>query len=731
MIKAYKILQILIAFLFIFNTGFTQSGTGNSKKITVEDIWQNYTFFPKYPAGLISMNDGETYTQLKNGKIIKYSYKTGDSISTLYDQSTVRISGINKEIETADYTFSRDETKILIFSDEEHIYRYSSVSANYIYDLKTKEFIAIAAGKKQSLADFSPDGKMVAYVRENNLFIFDIETQKEEQITFDGLKNNIINGAPDWVYEEEFGFSKGFFWSPDSREIAFLRFDESKVKEFSMEKVGDLYPESVKFKYPKAGEDNSIVKVHVYHLQSKETNSMDIGNETNIYIPRVKWTQKSGELCITRMNRLQNKLELLLAESATGMSKVIFTETNKYYIDITDNLTFLKDKKHFLWTGESDGYNHIYLYDMKGKLTKQITSGKFDVADLKGLDEKTGTIYYTAAEISPYNRELYSIKIDGSKKTRLSSPGMTTDATFSSNFKYYLCSVSDANTPVQTTINDSKGKLVRLIEDNKTLAELTKEYHFSKKEFFSFTTSDNVLLYGWMIKPVDFDSNKKYPLLMYVYGGPGANTVNNHWEYGDGWYQMLAQKGYIIVSVDNRGTAFRGEEFKKCTYMQLGKFETADQIEAAKYLAKKSFIDSTRIGMWGWSFGGYMSLSCLFKGADVFKMAIAIAPVTNWRFYDNIYTERFMRTPQENPDGYDKNSPVNFVKLFTGKLLVCHGTNDDNVHFQNTLVLAKALNDANKQFDMHIYPNKNHNISGGKTRLQLYNLMTNYILQNL
>lgn len=731
MIKTSKILYIFFILILPATFVFAQNNNISSKTISVEDIWQNYIFYPKNPGDIRSMKDGETYTTIKNGNIIKYSYVTGDSLATLFNQNFPEKSGKSINIRIDDYAFSQDESKILIFTDEEQIYRYSSVSGNLVYDIKNEEIIPVAEGKKQSLADFSPDGKMVAYVRDNNLFIFDIKSGKEEQITFDGQKNSIINGAPDWVYEEEFGFSKGFYWSPDSKSIAFLRFDESRVKEFTMEKVGDLYPEQVKFKYPKAGEENSIVKVNVYHVDTKETNSIYIGDETNIYIPRIKWTENPGQLCITRLNRLQNKLELLLADVSTGMSRVIFTETNKYYIDITDNLTFLKDKKHFLWTSESDGYNHIYLYDLKGNLDRQITKGNYDVIDFKGFDEKTKTIYYTASEIYPYCKELYSIKSDGSKKILLSTPGKTADASFSIGFKYNIYAISDANSPKVYAVNDSKGKTIRILEENNELKKLVKEYNFSSKEFFSFKNSENINFYGWMIKPPDFDSNKKYPVLMYVYGGPGSNTVNNQWEYYDSWYQMLAQKGYIIVSVDNRGTALRGEEFKKCTYMQMGKLETIDQIEAARYLQKLSYIDPERIGIWGWSFGGYMSLSCLFKGSDVFKMAIAVAPVTNWRYYDNVYTERFMRTPQENPEGYDNNSPINFIKQFKGKLLVCHGTNDDNVHFQNSLVLFKALNDANKQFEMHIYPNKNHNISGGKTRLQLFDLMTEFIYRNL
>jgi len=567
---------------------------------------------------------------------------------------------------------------------------------------------------------------------DNNMFIKNLENGNEQQITTDGLYNNIINGTTDWVYEEEFSFTKGFFWSPDGSKIAFYRFDESNVKEYQMTMWGDLYPEHYKYKYPTAGEDNSIIKILAYDLATKQTIEMDIGEDTDIYIPRIKWTKNSKKLSIQWMNRLQNELKILLADVTTGKTKIIYHETNKYYIDITDNLTFLEDNEHFIITSEQDGYNHIYLYDMEGNLNKQLTKGKWDVTEFIGVDEKKGLVYFISAETTPLNRELYVVKLNGSGKKKLSEKDGNNRVQFSKQFKYFINTYTNANTPANITVNSAKGDELRVLKDNLKLIETTEEYKFSPKEFFTFYTSEGVELNGWMIKPPDFDPAKKYPVLMYVYGGPGSQTVRNSWGGGNLWYQMLASKGIIIASVDNRGTGARGEEFKKMTYLQLGKYETIDQIEAAKYLISLGYVDRERIGIWGWSYGGYMSALCMTKGADYFSTGIAVATVTNWRYYDNIYTERFMRTPQENPDGYDDNSPINHVEKLKGNFLIIHGTADDNVHVQNSIELVTALVNADKQFEMQFYPNSNHGIyTGRNTTMHLYTRLTNFILENL
>ncbi len=727
-----KTLVVFIAVFGIINIKLLKAQESH-QNITLTDIWASATFYPNMPKDVYHMNDGKHYCILENRIMLnEYSYKDDKNPKTIIRTSKLIPKGKDKGIPFDDYKFNAHESKILIATNQEPIYRHSTHATYYIFDIKTGKLTLLSDTGKQGLATFSPDGFNVAFIRNNNLFVKNIKNNVENQITNDGLYNNIINGSPDWVYEEEFGFTKAFFWSPDGSKIAFYKFDESKVKEFFLTEYNNLYPEEYKYKYPKAGEDNSIVSIYVYNIESKTTKKMDIGKETNQYIPRIKWTQDSNVLSIQRMNRLQNKLEILLADANTGNFKVVYTEKNKYYIDITDNLTFLKDNKHFIFTNETNGYNHIYLYYINGKLIRQLTKGNWEVEKIKGVDNKNEIIYYISSETSPVNRDLYAIKLDGTDKVKLSTKQGTNKVSFSKGYKYYINTFSDANTPPYITVNATDGKKIRVLEDNAHIIKATKNYGFTKKEFFSFKTSDTVELNAWMIKPPNFDSTKKYPVFMYVYGGPGSQTVKNDWGYFDfAWFQMLAQKGYITVSVDNRGTGARGEEFEKCTYMELGKLETIDQIESAKYLGNLNYIDSNRIGIFGWSYGGYMSILCMTKGADYFKSAIAVAPVTNWRYYDNIYTERFMRTPQENPNGYDDNSPINYVKKLKGKLLLIHGTADDNVHLQNSMELINSLVNANKQFEMQLYPNKNHGIYGGYTRLHLYTKMTDFILKNL
>jgi dipeptidyl-peptidase-4 len=583
------------------------------------------------------------------------------------------------------------------------------------------------------LATFSPDGKKVAFMRDNNLFIKDLQSGEEKQFTTDGEINKIINGAPDWVYEEEFSFSKAFEWSPDGSSIAFIRFDESKVKEYELTIYGELYPEHYKYKYPKAGEDNSVVSVHIYHLADGKTTKVDIGTNTDIYIPRIKWTKNPKVLSVQRLNRLQNKWEILLADADNGSTKVLYTEENKYYIDITDNLYFLDNEKGFIFTSEKDGYNHIYYYDMQGNEVAQLTKGNFDVTEVYGLDEKRALLFYQAAKSSPLNRELFSVNINNGKTEQISTKTGTNSAQFSSDFKYFVNTFSDANTPPYMTVNRDNGNELYVLEDNKELVKLLKQHKYSNKEFFTFKTDDDIELNGWMIKPSDFDSTKRYPVFMYLYGGPGSQTVTNSWGWSNLlWFEMLAQKGYIVVSVDNRGTGARGEVFKKATYLKLGYLETIDQINANKYLGTLPYVDSKRIGIFGWSFGGYMSTLCMTKGAAYFKAGIAVAPVTNWRYYDNIYTERFMRKPQENGDSYDSNSPISHAEKLKGKYLLIHGLADDNVHPQNSMDLITALVNENKQFEMQMYPNSNHGIYTGRyTHYHVYKRMTDFILQNL
>jgi len=717
--------RLLIAFVFV--TVFAPAASAQ-KPVALTDIWVNYVFYPKSIYDIQNFPVDQSYTVLEKNKINLYNYKNGKMEKTIIGLDHPKLKDIGSIDE---YSFNSDATLLLIGTNIESIYRHSVKGDYYVYNFKSESLTKIPGDGNVRLPDFSPDGKKVAFVRDNNMYVFDMTSGKETAISTDGEWNKIIYGTMDWVYEEEFGITKGFEWSPDGKYIAYYRMDESKVKEFTLTYHGELYPEEYRYKYPKAGEDNSLVDVFVYDVAAGKSVKMDAGAETDQYIPRIYWTYQPGKLVMFRMNRLQNHLDLLLSDASTGASSVLLAEDNKYYVDIFDNTKFLKDGSGFIFTSEKSGYNHIYYYGMDGKLKKQLTSGNWDIAEVSGIDEKNKMVYYISFEDGPMNKMLYSVSFDGTKKKITSTLG-SHSVTFSSDFAYYIDHWSDANTAPKYSICNNKGKEQLVLEDNADLNEKMKEYGFSKEEFFSFKTSENVELNGWMIKPANMEKGKKYPVFMYMYGGPGVNTVENSFGYFDfAWFQMLAQKGYIVVSVDNRGTGGRGEEFKKCTYMQLGKHEVADQIEAAKYLGSLDYVDKSRIGVFGWSFGGYLSTLCMTKGNEYFKAGIAVAPVTNWRYYDNIYTERFMRTPQENADGYDSNSPINFVKKLKGKYLLVHGTTDDNVHVQNSMDLVSALVNANREFDMFFYPNKNHGIYGGYTRYHLYNKMTNFILENL
>ena len=672
------------------------------------------------------MNDGEFYTQIKNGEkgqeIIKYSFKNGKRVVRLFKSSDFKIKRINS------YSLSNDDRLMLLATEIESIYRYSKKAIYYVFNIQNNKIKKLSDNKVR-YPTFSPDGTKVAFVFENNLYIKDITNGKENQITFDGKKNNIINGASDWVYEEEFKLVRGFEWSGDSRTIAFYKFDESHVKEFSMDKFnGNLYPTQEVFKYPKAGEANSTVSVYLYNIDDEEK-KLIYTEEDYEYIPRIKWSNDPNILTMIGLNRHQNKLDFIVVDSKDGSNKVLFTEEDKYYIDINDNLTFLPNN-FFIWTSEKKGYNHIYLKGLDGS-EEQITSGSWEVTSFYGLDSDKMEIFFSSTEDGSINRSIYCLDLDSGKRKKLSTQTGTNSAKFSNGLKYYINTYSNANIPPIFTLHKADGSLIKTIEDNTEFQNKLEEYNISEKEFITIYT-DNADLNAWIIKPPNFDDNKKYPLFMFLYGGPGSQKVLNRYEGNNFyWYQMLAQKGYVIACVDNRGTGGKGAEFKKMTYKELGKYETIDQIDAAKYFGSLNYIDEKRIGIQGWSYGGYMSSLAITKGADVFSLAVAIAPVTNWRYYDNIYTERYMQTPQENPSGYDENSPINHVEKLKGKYLLIHGTADDNVHVQNTYEMSSALVRANKQFDLFVYPDKNHGIYGKNTRYHLYKKITNFILDNL
>lgn len=717
-----------LIYFFAFSTSiFAQNN------ITLEDIWSKGTFRTDYVYGLRSMNDGLHYTTLdrdRGGQVInKYSYKTGDLVEPILQSIVLTPDESGKPLNIESYSFSADETKLLIGTELEPVYRHSTKGYYYVYDLKSEKLLPLTEGSKQRLAEFSPDGKRVAFVKDNNLFIKSFETGAEVQVTKDGEWNKIINGGTDWVYEEEFGFDQAFFWSPDGLNIAYYKFNEEDVKQFQMAMYGSLYPEQYQFKYPKAGEKNAKVEIEIYNLAQNKVTKAKVGIYE--YIPRIQWANAQN-LAVITLNRNQNDLNLYLVNATTGEGKTILNETNETYIDITDNWYFLPNNNGFIWTSEEDGFHHIYKYDIDGKNKFQITKGNWDIEKVLGVDAQNALVFYSSAEVHSTERNIFSIGLNGKNKRNLTPQKGWNDANFSKGFKYFINYFSNASTPYQITLHDNKGKLIRTLKTNENLAKKLKEFNISPIEFLPLQVDETTTLNAYLIKPVNFDPNKKYPVLMHVYGGPGSQTVKNQWLGANYfWHQLLAQNGYIIVSVDNRGTGAKGAEFKKITYKQLGKYETEDQINAAKKIAEYPFVDASRIGIWGWSYGGYMSSLCLFKGAETFKTAIAVAPVTNWRFYDSIYTERYMQTPQDNASGYDDNSPINYVEQLNGNYLLVHGSADDNVHYQNTMEMINALVKANKQFDLMIYPDKNHGIYGGNTRYHLYKKMTDYLMNNL
>lgn len=710
------------------------SAHAQKKTITLEDIWKKGTFDIKSVPGFNAKRNGTEYTQkdIADGisQINLYDLATGEKIKTLFDNGRQTADG--HVIKFDSYEFSNNENKLLLFEEGDYIYRRSAVYKVYVYDMAANT-VSLLDNEKVLHAGFSPDGKKVAFVKDNNLFYKDLKTNKTTQITTDGKRNEIINGNCDWVYEEEFEFTQAYQWSPDGKTIAYYRFDERNVPEYTMTIYDKLYPIPYKFRYPKAGEPNSIIQIKLYNLASKSSVSADIGKETDIYIPRIKWTKDANELCIYRLNRHQNKLEFLLANAKTGATNIIYEESNKYYIEINDNLQFLSDKKSFVFNSELSGYNHFYRWDWVNKKLTALTTGDYDIENLIGIDETSNVLYYTAAEKSPLQRQLYSVGLDGNYKQLLTPEKGTHGITPIEGYRFFLDKYSTLTEPPVYYLRDKHGKIVRTLEDNKQLKNKMKGYDWGKIRFMEIEgAQEGTMLNAWMITPPDFDKMKKYPVLMFQYSGPGSQQVVDAFPPKDyWWHQMLAQKGYIVVCADGTGTGFRGEAFKKKTYLQLGKRESEDQIAVAKNLATLPYIDKKRIGIWGWSYGGFMSSTCIFKGSDIFKAAIAVAPVTNWRYYDNIYTERYMRTPAENASGYDDNSPVSMVNNLKGKLLLIHGTGDDNVHFQNSVMLAEEMIKADKQFDAEYYPNKAHGISGGNTRLHLYKRMTDFILETL
>lgn len=722
-----KIRYTLVLFLGML------AGTSQAQQkrvLQMDDVWKNPVWRGEAVEDLNWAKSGSTYTALKDGNVEVFDIRTGAKSSTLVKAEDLKLD--TALIEIQNYTLSPDESQILIETGIEPIYRRSSKAFFYLFNLKTKKLQAIYPGRKISLADLSPDGKKLAFCFENNLYVQDLESGKVQAVTTTGKKNELIHGSSDWVYEEEFEFWKSFHWSPDSKKIAFLSFDERQVPTYNMQMWGGLYPKDYTFKYPKAGEKNSRVDVSVYDLASGKTLEINEGAENDQYIARMQWTKNPGLLSVRRMNRLQNKIDLMHIDANTGSVQTVLSETAKAYFEINNDLTYLENGKEFIYNTDKSGYPHLYLHSMDGKEIRPLTSGNWEVTEFLGVDEKKGLFYFMSTEDGSIQRQLYCMGLNGKGKKKLSQGAGTHNINFNPAHTYFVDEFSSAGSPPVTTLYQADGKLVKVLEANQKLKDKLNGFVISPKTFFEITTEKGVKLNAWMIKPADFDPAKKYPVLMHCYGGPGHQTVTDAWSGPDFfWYQMLAAKGYIIVSVDNRGTGGKGSDFRKATYAQLGKLECEDQIDAAKYLATQSYVDASRIGIWGWSFGGYLTSLCMTKGADVFKTGIAVAPVTNWRFYDSIYTERYLKLPGENAVGYDDNSPVTHADKLKGNYLLVHGTGDDNVHFQNAVSMVNALVKGNKQFESFYYPNRNHGIYGGNTRNHLYQMMTDFLLRKL
>jgi len=692
----------------------------SAQEITLDKIYSGY-YRGKGIAGITSMKNGENYLVIEPTGIAKYSYKTSQKEGNIIDG------------QFESYEFSDDESKILLLKESQPIYRHSFLGKFEVRDLKSGKVTSLNNGNTVQEPRFSPDASKVAFISDNNLFCQDLNTGKITQITTDGKKNAIINGLADWVYEEEFGHARQYEWTKNSDAIVFVKSDESQVPEIYIPIYGKtLYPTEMRYKYPKAGENNSVVSAQLYRLDTGKTIPVNLGAFKNYYIANVFQTAKADEIVLITSQRIQNASDILKVNTKTGAVQKLFTETDEKWID-TDNptLEFLEDDS-FLWASERDGNRHLYWYDKEGKLKKQVTKGNWEITDYYGYNPKSKEIYVQTTEKGSINKVVSKINIENGKSQLISRPDGNNSASFSKNYNYFIETSSTAASPYTFVLKDGSGKVVKELQNNNEQLQKLKADNFVDKEFITIPNAVGDQMNAWIMKPKNFDPNKKYPLFMYQYSGPGSQQVSNSWDIGNTlWFNHLVQKGYIVACVDGRGTGYKGAKFKKVTYMNLGKYEIEDQITAAKWFGNQSYIDKTRIGMFGWSFGGYMTSLAMTKGADVFKMGIAVAPVTNWRYYDSVYTERFLRTPQENADGYDKNSPTEYAGLMKGKFLLIHGTADDNVHFQNSMEFSEALIQNRKQFDFMAYPDKNHGIYGGYTRPQLYQKMTNFILENL
>lgn len=712
-----------------------------AQQITLDDV-VNYKYSPKGVREVRALADGESYACVsEDGKRIeRCSFRTGEVVETLFDVATAR-GGAVRYVEG--YIVSPDEKNILIETNRTHIYRRSANSIYYIYNVKNKTLEPLSKGGAQECPKFSPDGNQIAFVRDNNIFLVKLlYNNAESQVTKDGEVNKVINGKPDWVYEEEFSFNCAFDFSADSEMLAWIRFDESNVKTFSFPWYrGDvpakeeyrLYPGNYEYKYPKAGEENSKVSVLTYDIKSRVTRTMQVPLDADGYIPRIQFTGEKDKLMVLTLNRHQNRLDFYAVNARSTTAQLILREEDKRYVDEAAYADIDFSRDQFILLSERDGYQHLYLYTIGGQLVRQLTSGNYEVAAYYGTDATSKYFYYASNEGSPLEQYIYKVDASG-KKTKLSAEKGFNSAVFSKGCQYYLNTYSNLTTPPVYTLCNASGKVLKTVEDNAALKERLASLPLGTTELISVTTADGIQLNGWMVKPHDFDASKKYPVLMYQYGGPGYqivfNSYNNGFMGGLMWEHHLAEKGYILVCVDGRGTGGRGSDFKRCTYLKLGDLESHDQVETALWLSKLPYVDPSRIAIWGWSFGGFNTLMSMCEGREVFNCGVAVAPVTDWRFYDTVYTERFMRTPQENPTGYDC-SPLHRYEKIKGDLLLIHGMADDNVHFQNSAELVEAFVQSGYQFEMQFYTNRNHSIYGGNTRRHLITRIENYLDKHL
>lgn len=733
-----KFFMIAACFLFLFKGEVVHAQEG---KIKLQDV-TNGVYWPKQIDGVNPMNDGESYTQLSpdHKRIVRHSFKTGKEIATVFDVETAR--GSKKLPRIDGYIMSPDEHRILIQTETKGIYRRSYTAVYYIYDVRNNTLEPLSEGGPQQVPLFSPDGNVIAFARGNNLFLVKLLFGNAEvQVTKDGKFNEVINGLPDWVNEEEFTTNRSFDFSADSKVLAWVRYDESQVPIYSMQEFKGLYPARSEFdaypgtydyKYPVAGQKNSEVKVMTFDIKNRVTRTLDVPLDKDGYIPRIKFTSDPTKLAVITLNRHQSQMDVYMANPLSKVCRLVLREKNEKYVRETAYTQMKFYDGHFSLLSERSGFQHLYWYNLGGQLEAQITKGNFEVTDFYGYDARTGSFYYASTQESPLRRAVYKADKQGRVKKLSSSVG-TNSAKFSKTMKYYMNVYSSAQQPPVTSLCDNNGKTITTLIDNADLKAKVEKV-VGKKEFFQFTTSEGVQLNGWMVKPRDFDASKKYPVVMYQYSGPGSQEVTDSWNlgfYGAGIFESyLTEQGFICACVDGRGTGARGADFEKCTYLQLGLRESLDQVETAIYLGSLPYVDKANIGIWGWSFGGFNTLMSMSEGRPVFKAGVAVAAPSNWKYYDTVYTERYMRTPNENAAGYAIN-PMERAANFSGSLLLIHGTADDNVHFRNVAEMSEALVQANKQFEMQIYTNRNHSIYGGNTRYHLLTRMCDFFKRNL